>query len=265
MDQLARRSQRTVRHCGQGICMAAVSTMPNQTPYQPLRAYMDEKSIQEHVRPWQQILLFIIRTQTDWPWRRKKPGYVMTARQQKTWRRLWQMAMQAEPAPEPAAEPAAEPEPHWSPDPMAPGDLDPSRIEPFIMTPMETACLEFCIELLNQKIKVHEYEIPLVCAMAVLGQGERAWHDFTSYPPIISRVLKVARFMVVQKALWLDPQHLDIIHMWAAATELSTWTGDAADDYLGMIIEDEGYTEGPEPILSSPPSSPLSSPHAADW
>ena len=53
--------------------MAAVSTMPNQTPYQPLRAYMVEKSIQEHVRPWQQILLFIIRTQTDWPWRRRSP------------------------------------------------------------------------------------------------------------------------------------------------------------------------------------------------
>ncbi|KAL4993260.1 hypothetical protein BDV10DRAFT_190140, partial [Aspergillus recurvatus] len=65
MAQLARRSQRTVQHCGNGIRMAAASTMPNQTPYQPLRAYMDEKSIQEHVRPWQQILLFIIRTQTD--------------------------------------------------------------------------------------------------------------------------------------------------------------------------------------------------------
>ncbi|KAL3433595.1 hypothetical protein BDV09DRAFT_171724 [Aspergillus tetrazonus] len=32
MMQLARRSQRTVQHCGNGIRMAAVSTMPNQTP-----------------------------------------------------------------------------------------------------------------------------------------------------------------------------------------------------------------------------------------
>ena len=68
MEQLARRSQFTVQHCGNGIRMAAVGTMPNQTPYQPLRAYMDEKSIQDHVRPWQQILLLIIRTQTNWPW-----------------------------------------------------------------------------------------------------------------------------------------------------------------------------------------------------
>ncbi|KAL4982975.1 P-loop containing nucleoside triphosphate hydrolase protein [Aspergillus falconensis] len=53
MAQLARRSQRTVQHCGHGIRMAAASTMPNQTPYQLLWAYMDEKSIQEHVQPWQ--------------------------------------------------------------------------------------------------------------------------------------------------------------------------------------------------------------------
>lgn len=41
--------------------------------------------------------------------------------------------------------------------------------------------------------------------MAVLGQGEAGWRDPESYPPILSRVIKVARFMVVQKALWMDP------------------------------------------------------------
>ncbi|KAL2801497.1 hypothetical protein BJX63DRAFT_438815 [Aspergillus granulosus] len=50
MEQLARRSQQTVKCCGNGIRMSAVSTMPNQTPYQPLRAYMDEKSIQDHMQ-----------------------------------------------------------------------------------------------------------------------------------------------------------------------------------------------------------------------
>ena len=49
--------------------------------------------------------------------------------------------------------------------------------------------------------------------MAVLGRGVKTWLDPDSYPPIISRVLKVARFMVVQKALWLDPQPMVIIEM----------------------------------------------------
>ncbi|KAL4982976.1 hypothetical protein BDW68DRAFT_194792 [Aspergillus falconensis] len=82
------------------------------------------------------------------------------------------------------------------------------------MTPLETTCLEFCIELLNQKTKVQEYESPLVCTIAVLGWGELGC--------------------------------------------------DAADDDLGMILEDEGYAEGAEPIPSSPLSSLLSSSaHAA--
>jgi hypothetical protein len=57
--------------------------------------------------------------------------------------------------------------------------------------------LEFCIKLLNQKTKVYKYESLLVYAMAVLGRGEQGWRDPDSYPLIISRVLKVARFLVV--------------------------------------------------------------------
>ncbi|KAL4788747.1 hypothetical protein BDV19DRAFT_395784 [Aspergillus venezuelensis] len=153
-------------------------------------------------------------------------------------------------------------DPRSSPDPMAINDrLDPARIQPFIMTPMETTCLEFCIKLLNQKIKVHKYESPLVCAMAVLGWGEKAWQDPNSYPPIISRVLKVARFIIVQKALWLDPQYIEIICMWAAATKQGVWTGDAANNNLGLIMEDEGFAKGVKTILLSPPSSPPSSRH----
>ncbi|KKK20707.1 hypothetical protein AOCH_006962, partial [Aspergillus ochraceoroseus] len=188
-----------------------------------------------------QILLFIIHTQTDWPWK-QQPRYIMTTRQQKTWQQLWQMAMQ---------------ESRRSPDPMEVEDQPPA-VQPFIMTVIETACLEFCIELLNQKIKVHEYESLLICAMAMLGWGEVTWRGPESYPPIISRVLKVARFMLVQKALWLDPQYMEIIRMWAAAAEQGSWMGDAVDEELGFII-DEGYVEGPNTPVVFPLSSPLSS------
>jgi hypothetical protein len=63
MDQLARRSQRTVQWCGAGIRVEAARTEAGQTPYRPLQAYMDEASIQKHVQPWQQVLAFIARTQ----------------------------------------------------------------------------------------------------------------------------------------------------------------------------------------------------------
>ncbi|CEL10297.1 hypothetical protein ASPCAL13418 [Aspergillus calidoustus] len=63
MDQLARRSQRTVQQCGAGIRVEAARTEAGQTPYKPLQAYMDEASIEKHVQPWQQVLAFIARTQ----------------------------------------------------------------------------------------------------------------------------------------------------------------------------------------------------------
>jgi hypothetical protein len=79
------------------------------------------------------------------------------------------------------------------------------------MTAIKKVCLEFCIELLNQRHRSYEYESALVCAMAVLGQGETSWWDPESYPLILSCMIKVARFMVVQKALWMDPNPWQII------------------------------------------------------
>jgi hypothetical protein len=40
--------------------------------------------------------------------------------------------------------------------------------------------------------------------MAVLGCGVDGWRDADSYLPIISRVIKIAQFFVVEKALWLN-------------------------------------------------------------
>ncbi|KAG2000910.1 hypothetical protein GB937_010702 [Aspergillus fischeri] len=100
----------------------------------------------------------------DWA----SPQYGMTAWQRQKWQQLWQLTSQA----------------------AVPGDLE--DLEAWAMTAMEKACLEFCIKLLNQRHCSHEYKSALVCAMAVLGQGEAGWQDPESYPPILSRVIKVA-------------------------------------------------------------------------
>jgi hypothetical protein len=77
----------------------AVRSERGQTPYRPLLAYMDEAAIQKHVRPWQQILAFIARTQAPHDW--TSPKYGMTARQRQKWRQLWQLASQAPGSPDP--------------------------------------------------------------------------------------------------------------------------------------------------------------------
>jgi hypothetical protein len=48
-----------------------------------------------------------------------------------------------------------------------------------------------------------EYDSPLVCALAVLGVKEDGWKGAEQYPPVLSAVIKVARFIVVQQALEL--------------------------------------------------------------
>ncbi|KAL4898836.1 hypothetical protein BDW74DRAFT_184337 [Aspergillus multicolor] len=45
INQLARRSQRTVQCCSTGICVKAACTEAGQTLYQPLQAYLDKASI----------------------------------------------------------------------------------------------------------------------------------------------------------------------------------------------------------------------------
>ncbi|KAE8551290.1 hypothetical protein EYB25_007526 [Talaromyces marneffei] len=90
-------------------------------------------------------------------------------------------------------------------DPELDPKLDPapqSAIPP--LTPLQRACLDFCIELLNQRVVHREYDCALVCAMAVLGVRDRGgWRTPEDYPPILSKVIKLARFMVVRKAMEL--------------------------------------------------------------
>ena len=54
-----------------------------------------------------------------------------------------------------------------------------------------------------------------MCALAVLGVKEEGWKGPEQYPPILSAVIKTARFIVVQQGLELsnadlaDPQDSD--------------------------------------------------------
>lgn len=70
------------------------------------------------------------------------------------------------------------------------------------MTGLQRACLSFCIELLNQTIHNREYDMALVCALATLGVSPsgRGFRGADTYPSILSAIIKVAHFMVIQHA-----------------------------------------------------------------
>ena len=136
-----------------------------------------------------------------------------------------------------------------SPDPM---DEDRKRKDPiqqWRMSELEQACLAFCIELLNQTYHIQEYESVLICAMAVLGRGKFGWCNPESYLPILSRVIKIARFMIVQQALWLDSNTVQIIETWQQPQRCTEWAlRSAIPDINSVYSSDSGDDEKPESI-----------------
>jgi hypothetical protein len=71
--------------------------------------------------------------------------------------------------------------------------------------------MHFCVELLNDRVVVHEYKCALVCALAILGCSPYGWRDTDSYPPMLSRMIKIARFIVLHTAIRLDPNSSEIV------------------------------------------------------
>jgi hypothetical protein len=114
--------------------------------------------------------------------------------------------------------------------------------------------LDFCIELLNQRIQVEDYECALICALAVLGRGESGWRDTDSYPPILSKVVKIGRFMVVHKAMRLDPKACDMMRLLRDHQMAGDWMAESPMDdpeYIysgsrpdGLASHDLSYENG---------------------
>jgi hypothetical protein len=120
--------------------------------------------------------------------------------------------------------------------------------EPFELRPIEIALLEFCIDLLRQKIRNDEYGCAFICATAVLGCGQFDWATPESFPPQISSIIKIARFFVLHKALRLDPRSVEIRRGFAHRAGRRWFQGDMVemDDYA-YEAPDEGYQSAPRP------------------
>jgi len=220
MDGLARFSQASViDRIGVFVRLEAIRTEKHQTQYQPLQPYMDEKSINNHTQPWKQVLMFFARTQRTHKW--ESPKYRFTRRQQEAWEALIDQVEryvngeedesdEESGGGEGSEEEGSNNSNDGNDDKGYGDDTDGDEVateegkKPKRLSKIQKACLDFCIELLNQSISWREYDSALVCALAVLGVKEDSWKGPEQYPPILSAVIKVARFMVVQQALELS-------------------------------------------------------------
>jgi superfamily II DNA or RNA helicase len=172
---MIRESQETTRGCGVMLQLAAHQFEPMQRQHRPLKPY--KTGIAPRAKEWQKIVMFFVRGQTGGDGDGGgggggggggDPPYLLTEAQAKALERVLQEAA------------------------LADDDSD---------TELQLACLDFCVELLNQQAERDEYECALVCALAVLGVTETGWKDTLAYPSILSSVIKCARFMVLQMAV----------------------------------------------------------------
>lgn len=139
--------------------MEAVRTDMFEVKYNPLQPYLEIRSIAKHCRPWQQMLMFFVRTWKAHEW--KSPSYRLTRRQDAAFRQLIAIAeASADSDGSDGDGDGDDGDSESSHDPKANDNIEAAWREP--MTDNERACLAFCIELLNQRIHNREYNMALV-------------------------------------------------------------------------------------------------------
>jgi hypothetical protein len=113
------------------------------------------------------------------------PQYRFTERQQIAWDRLWQAA-----------------------------DDYPSNSLPdapaFRLNSLQLACLQFCVELLDQHYRASAFECPLVCALAAQGYDQNGWLPLNSYVDILSKAIRIGQSFAVQHTLLLGSDSEDL-------------------------------------------------------
>jgi superfamily II DNA helicase RecQ len=213
MDGLGRFSQRTVaRRAGLFVRFEAIRSEEQQTRYVPLMAYQDYAAIATYIRPWKQILMFFARTRKAEE-RHTAPKYRFTDTQKQAWRVFLYEAQDEAQNAEAMIEQQGTHKTKRKGRRRRNNDKEESEGEEYAgqeqpdgedeakeLTAIQRACLAFCIALLDQKHIHHDYDSAMVCALAVLGVKSPGWKGVDQYPPILSKMIKIARFMVVQQA-----------------------------------------------------------------
>ncbi|KAL8991690.1 MAG: hypothetical protein Q9169_007742, partial [Polycauliona sp. 2 TL-2023] len=201
---------------GNFVRLEAIRTEKDQTKYHPLQPYQNPKSFGDYIRAWQQVLMFFMRTKDSKTRQRchdrwKMPKYRFTKNQRQAWRGL-NDAIQADinrsiegnNSPIEGNEKSIEEDENEESNESTMGESD--RTDEPSLSVLEQLCLKFCISLLDHQVARHEYDSPLVCALAVLGINKDRWMGPDRYPPILSAMIKISRMMVVQQA-WEQCDH----------------------------------------------------------
>lgn len=218
---LAQKAQHNMVHCSSRMVkLQAVMTERNQVRHRPLQPYQDD-NLAGKTLPWEGMLLFFFRCPPG-----GRPAYKWTEEQAQAWKDLQQQLDKEieDPLSNTKDSPSLD---GYDSDQESLGEYleemeeeeeveegEDERGNPFRrmactwaqqkaipLTPLEQSVLNFCISLLDQQTKFHEYESALVCASAVIAVTPRGWQEASNYTPLLSKVIKIARYFVIQASI----------------------------------------------------------------
>lgn len=138
----------------------------SQRSKQVLQSYQ-RKDLTRFVRPWQKIVIFLLRTMSEES--EQRSSYRLLASQRRALK-----ALRA------AAETSSTPQARIK------------REEESKFSPLHDCCLRVCLQLLNQSVRTREYESPLICALVILGVTERGFKTPQQYISLLSSMMKLS-------------------------------------------------------------------------
>ena len=205
--------QQTVKkHAGYFLRIEVMRSEAKQTKYRPLQPYMDPEAIKDYARLWKQIVAFFVRTRAR---QDQGPVYRFRAQEQicfddiiKRARRIRSRWVRRAGRDRPDSSSSGSSNPAISTSSSGRSSAASDQATSIRLQGLKAAYLRFCIALLARKCRGHEYELPMLCAMAILAVKPQGWRSANEYPPIMSHIIKMARFMIIQMAFQqVDEDH----------------------------------------------------------
>lgn len=154
-------------------------------------------SVEEQVRPWQEVVATIFRAERpDQHDIEDLTVYShLNSRQYCYLHQLWELAAKRQ-----------------DPDPF--GEKQAARQAKLEFSPLESACLAFCLSLLNQRALHDVKECAMVNVLAVLGWGRDHWKAPDEYMVTPSHLIQTSRWMVVARSLELANDRNVFVRKW---------------------------------------------------
>ena len=199
LQHFQRTIQKTTRHY---VRMTIVRNEIEKIVYRSLQVYMNFHFFRDYARSWQQIVVFFARIQIDDNQKIKKTSaYEFAEKKQKCFQIMMQQTRRRHDFQNLRNEQNSISNSMNNQNRNIDDRFDNSFSNQFswiLSKKLELSCLQFCFALFERRIRHHEYELFMICAMIVFVVKNQNWRISHDYSFFMFHIIKMIRFMIIQ-------------------------------------------------------------------